>query len=88
MTGGSRGIGAAVAVRLAEDGADVAFTYHSNAERAAAVVEQIEAAGRRGLAVPADNADAGALAAVAFLAGDGGRYVTGAVINVDGGFTV
>ncbi|MGN9908995.1 SDR family NAD(P)-dependent oxidoreductase [Phytohabitans sp. LJ34] len=63
VTGGSRGIGAAVAVRLAEDGADVALTYQSNADRAAAVVERIEAAGRRGVAVPADNADAGTLAA-------------------------
>ena len=47
VTGGSRGIGAAVALRLAEDGADVALTYQHNADRAALVVEQIKAAGRR-----------------------------------------
>lgn len=64
VTGGSRGIGAAVALRLAEDGADVALTYQQNADRAAQVVEQIKAAGRRALAVRADNADAAALNAV------------------------
>lgn len=63
VTGGSRGIGAAVAVRLADDGADVALTFQRNADRAAAVVEQIKAIGRRALAVQADNADAAAVTA-------------------------
>ncbi|MFF7244766.1 SDR family NAD(P)-dependent oxidoreductase [Embleya sp. NPDC008237] len=57
VTGGSRGIGEAVALRLAEDGADVAVTYRDGAEGAADVVERIEALGRRGLAVQADSAD-------------------------------
>ncbi|MFE9098008.1 SDR family NAD(P)-dependent oxidoreductase [Streptomyces sp. NPDC007264] len=56
VTGGSRGIGAAVAVRLAEEGADVVVTYEHNAERATEVVEQIHARGRRALAVRADSA--------------------------------
>ncbi|MFE9407989.1 SDR family NAD(P)-dependent oxidoreductase [Streptomyces sp. NPDC006704] len=56
VTGGSRGIGAAVALRLAEEGADVALTYESNAERAAEVVERVKAVGRRALAIQADCA--------------------------------
>lgn len=56
VTGGSRGIGAAVAVRLAEEGADVVLTYERAAEHAAEVVARIEGVGRRGLAVRADGA--------------------------------
>ncbi|MEU6162450.1 3-oxoacyl-ACP reductase family protein [Streptomyces sp. NPDC047130] len=63
VTGGSRGIGAAVALRLAEEGADVVLTYENGADRAAEVVERIEAAGRRALAVRADSADPEALVA-------------------------
>lgn len=58
VTGGSRGIGAATALRLAQDGADVALTYVDGAEAARAVVGKIEALGRRGLALRADAADA------------------------------
>ncbi|MFF1558235.1 SDR family oxidoreductase [Streptomyces sp. NPDC058279] len=58
VTGGSRGIGAATALRLAEDGMDVAVTYVRDAEAAAAVVGRIEALGRRALAVRADAGDA------------------------------
>jgi NAD(P)-dependent dehydrogenase (short-subunit alcohol dehydrogenase family) len=57
VTGGSRGIGAAIAKRLAQEGADVALTYVSAADKARAVVAEIEAAGRRGLAILADSAD-------------------------------
>ncbi|EKF20975.1 SDR family NAD(P)-dependent oxidoreductase [Nitratireductor pacificus] len=63
VTGGSRGIGAAIARRLAARGADVAITYAHNGEKAAAVVADIEAAGRRGLAVQADSADPRAVTA-------------------------
>lgn len=63
VTGGSRGIGAAVAVRLAEDGADVVLTYERNEERAAEVVERVKAAGGRALAVRADSADPAAVRA-------------------------
>ncbi|RLP92420.1 3-oxoacyl-ACP reductase FabG [Micromonospora sp. CV4] len=61
VTGGSRGIGAGIALRLAQDGADVALTYRQNAEQAATVVKQIEALGRRALAIQADGADASAV---------------------------
>jgi NAD(P)-dependent dehydrogenase (short-subunit alcohol dehydrogenase family) len=57
VTGGSRGIGAAIALALARDGVDVAITYERSADRAAEVVRGIEALGRRGLAIAADSAD-------------------------------
>ena len=59
VTGGSRGIGAATALRLARDGADVAVTYVNGKEAAADVVRRIEALGRRGVALRADSAEAG-----------------------------
>ncbi|WP_321921873.1 SDR family NAD(P)-dependent oxidoreductase [Paraburkholderia guartelaensis] len=61
--GGSRGIGAAAARRLAQDGADVALTYVSAPQRAAETVAAIEAAGRAGLAIHADSADPAAIRA-------------------------
>ncbi len=61
VTGASRGIGAAIALALAERGADVAITYERSADRAAEVVRQIEAKGRRGLALQADSADPAAV---------------------------
>ncbi|XVQ08131.1 SDR family oxidoreductase [Spirillospora sp. CA-255316] len=63
VTGGGRGIGAAVALRLARDGADVAITYVHAADRAGEVVDEIEAGGRRALALQADAADPEAVAA-------------------------
>jgi 3-oxoacyl-[acyl-carrier protein] reductase len=57
VTGGSRGIGAAIVRRLGKDGATVAFTYASSAERAHALEAEIEAAGGRALAIRADSAD-------------------------------
>ncbi|MFC4314321.1 SDR family oxidoreductase [Steroidobacter flavus] len=56
--GGSRGIGAAVAKRLARDGFAVALTYVSRPDKAAEVVASIEAAGGRAIAIKADSADA------------------------------
>jgi len=57
VTGGSRGIGAAIAKRLAADGARVAITYTKGAEAAAAVVKAIEGAGGKAIAIQADATD-------------------------------
>ena len=54
VTGGSRGIGAAIAKRLAADGAMVAITYTKGADAAASVVEAIKSAGGKAIAVQAD----------------------------------
>ncbi len=60
VTGGSRGIGRAICVDLAEHGADVAFTYRSDAEGAKTTATAVEEAGARALALQADGADAAA----------------------------
>lgn len=57
VTGGSRGLGAAIAKRLAHDGAAVALTYTSSPQKADEVVRDIEAAGGKALAIRADSAD-------------------------------
>lgn len=57
VTGAARGIGAGIALALADKGADVAITYERSADRAAALVKAIEAKGRRALAIQADSAD-------------------------------
>jgi 3-oxoacyl-[acyl-carrier protein] reductase len=63
ITGGSRGIGAAIAKRLAADGANVAITYTKGADAAASVVKEIEGAGRKAIAIQADAGDADAVKA-------------------------
>ncbi len=60
ITGGSRGIGAAIAKRLAADGAKVAITYTKGANAAASVVKEIERAGGKAIAIQADATDADA----------------------------
>src|SRR5260370_15861994 len=57
VTGGSRGIGAAMAKRLAKDGASVAITYAKDAKAASAVVKAIELDGGKAIAIQADAAD-------------------------------
>src|SRR6266436_1780352 len=63
ITGGSRGIGAAIAKRLAADGANVAITYTKGADAAASIVKEIEHTGRKAIAIQADAADAKAVKA-------------------------
>lgn len=93
VTGGSRGIGAAVARRLAQGGADVALTYEKDKDSAEAVAAQVRALGRRALALRADSGDAAeAEAAVNRVAAEWGRldvlvcaaavYVTGPVTDL------
>lgn len=63
VTGGSRGIGAGIARRLAADGATVAITYTKGAEAATAVVQEIERSGGRAMAIQADATNAEAVTA-------------------------
>ncbi len=90
VTGGSRGIGAAIVKRLAAQGANVAFNYAKSPDRAAEVVNDIESLGVKGLALQADQADAAAVSALVkkvhqhfgrldILVNSGGVFVTGAV---------
>src|SRR5580700_5302424 len=61
VTGGSRGIGAAIAKRLATDGASVAVTYSKGADAASSLVKEIERGGGKAMAIQADAADADAV---------------------------
>src|SRR5438445_2740340 len=61
VTGGSRGIGAAIAKRLAGDGASVAVTYSKGADAASSLVKEIERGGGKAIAIQADAADADAV---------------------------
>ncbi|MFI9154330.1 SDR family oxidoreductase [Streptomyces sp. NPDC053367] len=75
VTGGSRGIGAATALRLARAGADVALTYVNGKDAAADVVRAVEALGRRAVALRADAGDAREAAGAVHAAGDAlGRF--------------
>jgi 3-oxoacyl-[acyl-carrier protein] reductase len=88
VTGGSRGIGAAVSLELGRQGCDVALTYRGRADAAAEVARQVEAGGRRALALQADVADfAGAEKTVAAVIEQLGRLdilVCNAGITWDG----
>jgi 3-oxoacyl-[acyl-carrier protein] reductase len=90
VTGASRGIGAAVARALAEDGADVAVSYANSQAKAEALVRDLEAKGVRAAAFKADQADAKAAADLVkavverfgrldILVNNAGLFVTGAV---------
>jgi 3-oxoacyl-[acyl-carrier protein] reductase len=70
VQGGSRGIGAAIAKRLAKDGAAVALTYASSPDKAQEVVTEIEATGGRAIAIKADSADPTEVKAAIQLAAD------------------
>ena len=90
VTGGSRGIGAAIVRRLARDGADVVFSYAASANRADELVKEIESSGRRALAVKADQAIQAEVAALVrtthetfarldILVNSAGVFITGMV---------
>jgi 3-oxoacyl-[acyl-carrier protein] reductase len=64
VTGGSRGIGAAIAKRLAADGASVVITYAKDSSAASAVVKAIELDGGKAIAIQADAADVEAIKSV------------------------
>ena len=61
ITGGSRGIGAGIAKRMAAEGADVVITYVNAASQAKQVVDEIKKAGQQALALPVDNASPDAI---------------------------
>ena len=90
VTGGSRGIGAAIVKRLARDGARVAFSYAASPDRASQVVAEIEALGGQALAIRADQAKADEVSAMVkqahahfgrldILVNSAGVFVTGKV---------
>ncbi|MFD9369829.1 SDR family NAD(P)-dependent oxidoreductase [Streptomyces sp. NPDC060020] len=81
VTGGGRGIGAAICRRLAAEGHDVVVGYRSNEAAAHAVVADVEAAGRRALAVAVDTADEQGVAALFETAATVLGPVTGLVNN-------
>jgi 3-oxoacyl-[acyl-carrier protein] reductase len=70
VTGGSRGIGAAIVRRLADDGATVVFTYAAASEKAIRLVSEIEAAGGTAVAIRADSAEQSAVKAAVARAVD------------------
>jgi NAD(P)-dependent dehydrogenase (short-subunit alcohol dehydrogenase family) len=92
VTGGSRGLGAATVGLLAEQGADVAFTYVSSEAKAQAVVEDVRAKGAKAVAFKTDHADTGQAAALIdnVVAHFGGLdiLVNNAAISVEQGRTV
>lgn len=63
VTGAARGIGAAIALKLAQDGADVAITYQKSADRAEALAAEIRSSGRKAVAIQADAANPEAVSA-------------------------
>lgn len=94
VTGGSRGIGAAIVKRLAKDGADVVFNYSSSEERANQVVREVEVLGRRAVAIRADQANpsevtdfvrqaAQHLGHIDILVNSAGVFVTGLVTDAN-----
>jgi len=96
VTGGSRGIGAAVARALADDGADVAISYVSSADKAKALVRELQDKGVRAVAFEADQGDAKQVTQLVrkvaehfghldILVNSAGVFVTGPVSEVDAG---
>ena len=85
VTGGSRGVGAAMARYLAERGFDVVVNYRNKAKRAEAVVVEVEAAGQQGWIVQADLTDADQTAAMFEQIGREPGRLDLLVLNASGG---
>jgi 3-oxoacyl-[acyl-carrier protein] reductase len=85
VTGASRGIGAAVALLLAEQGADVAVNFRSKGSRAQQIAAQVEALGRRSLLAQADLTDESEVNAMARAIGDEFGHLSILVLNASGG---
>ena len=94
ILGGSRGIGAATARQLAQQGADVAITYSSSSDAAHQIVEHIQSIGRRGVAIQANANTRGdysnaveqvtaSLGATSILVIPGGTFDTGPIDEID-----
>jgi 3-oxoacyl-[acyl-carrier protein] reductase len=94
VTGGSRGIGAAIVKRLSAEGAHVAFTYVSAQEKAEALVQEIELSGGKAIAIKADSGDSQAITTAIektvtqfgkldILVNNAGVFVTGPADNPD-----
>ena len=87
VSGGSGGIGAAVCRLLAERGAEVVFTYHGGAERAAALVDEIESRGGRARSLQLELSDTAAAAAAVEQAAAGGLhtvvYASGPYVSME-----
>lgn len=81
VTGGSRGIGAAIARRAAQAGFDVAINYAGRADKAAEVAEDVEALGQRAITIQADTADPQAVEAMFTATDDALGHVTALINN-------
>jgi 3-oxoacyl-[acyl-carrier protein] reductase len=85
VTGASRGIGAAVALMMAEQGADVALNFRSKGSRAEEVANQVRALGRRALLAQADLTDQSGVEAMARAVERNFGELTDLVLNASGG---
>jgi NAD(P)-dependent dehydrogenase (short-subunit alcohol dehydrogenase family) len=85
VTGASRGIGAAVALKLAEQGADVAINFRSKGSRAGEIARQVQAQGRRALLTQADLTDAVAVEAMGRAVAHSFGRLDLLVLNASGG---
>jgi len=92
VTGGSRGIGAAIVKKLASEGADIVFTYSNSPDKADALIKEIEASGKKAKAIKADSGNSAEISTAVteavnvygkldILVNNAGVFVTGNVDN-------